>query len=762
MSKIARIQDNQVVTLGDFQNLAHLPRDMHDALVTTAIDAGKSYSGATVTKTATTTVTVAAPAFLYKDGALYSGSADPVAVDLLSVLPTAGNKRIVAMLLQAQEVNTDTQARDFEVDGSVYPPVMDPQATETITWRKANITYQVSDQAPSPVKPVVDAANTVIAWVTLTSTEVSSVEQNTDNRMNTLRTLDGRVVSLENWRAITQPVVDGLRSDVAKLVEASRGKTDRTFLGYMLEQLARINERVGIDAGASFSKTDYFLDTDDSDTDHINYVAKVEEGLRFADDNSDRSVLALETPGNTAFTVHGNGILLPKSGEDTVLSVVGKDSEIAMSNAGSQTIDYVLKTISRTRIRYGNSFLVCTNSQWWQTGRYDPVKGIFERDGETFEATFAEQHPSGNPNHSIKRLRKMWVDSYEEPYWAAVVTAASYTGNVNANSFQMPRSAWVTKIRIGLSRVDSGGDIRLLLCETRPDGSPDYDKALAAVTVAQADLKAYPEMTAFSVGPVYLEGGRRYAWATITAGNHWLAMVEGNKYAQGTFFTSTDGVWSQGNIAQDACFEVVVADFEAPRLVVNLNDWNLSGGVTDIDLDLEQIVPDGATITYEVQIEGDWYPVDFVASGNHPLYGLPASVNARMVLLGTTELMPGVKIGASYRRLSRPRTDTTHISEARTAPANVDEVHLTAVLEGFDNTPHDCTATLLVGGTFDTEETADSVSDQVLPDGSVRRTWVFTGLAPTTQWKRKIVLGTTSALSIFHVAELTDVAFPAA
>ena len=62
MSKIARIQDNQVVTLGDFQNLAHLPRDMHDALVTTAIDAGKSYSGATVTKTATTTVTVAAPA----------------------------------------------------------------------------------------------------------------------------------------------------------------------------------------------------------------------------------------------------------------------------------------------------------------------------------------------------------------------------------------------------------------------------------------------------------------------------------------------------------------------------------------------------------------------------------------------------------------------------------------------------------------------------------------------------------------------------
>lgn len=762
MSKIARIQDNQVVTLGDFQNLAKLPRDMHDALVKTAIDAGKSYSGATVTKTATTTVTVGAPAWLYKDGALYTGGADPVAIDLLAVLPTAGNKRIVAILLQAQELNTDTQARDFEVDGTVYPPVMDPQATETVTWRKANITYQVGDQAPSPVKPVIDAANTVIAWVTLSSTEVSLVEQSTANRMNTLRTIDGRVLSLESWRTVTQPVVDGLKADVAKLVEASRGKTDRTFLGYMLEQLARINERVGIDAGASFSKTDYFLDITDSDTDHINYVAKVEEGLRFADDNSDRSVLALETPGNTAFTVHANGMLLPKSGENTILSVVGKDSEIAMSNAGSQTIDYVLKTVSRTRIRYGNSKYVCTNTQWWQTGRYDPVKGIFERNGETFEVFGDYVGWNGQiRDHTIFRVRQFWVDTYEDPYWDAVVVSASYTGNVNANTFQMPRSGWVTKIPIGLSRVDTGGDIRLLLTETYPNGAPDYSKALASVTVAQANLKVYPEMTDFAVGPVYLEGGKRYAWATITAGNHWLAMVEGNKYAQGTFFTSTDGVWSQGNITQDACFEVVVADFEAPRLVVNLNDWNLSGGITDIDLDLEQIVPDGATVTYEVQIGGTWYPVDFVASGNHPLYGLPASVNARMVLLGTTELMPAVKIGGSYRTLSRPRTDTTHISEARTAPANVDEVHLVAILEGFDDTPHDCTATLLVGAGFATEETADSVSDVVLPDGSVRRTWVFTGLTPTTQWKRKMVLGTSSALSVFHVAELTDIAFPA-
>ena len=83
---------------------------------------------------------------------------------------------------------------------------------------------------------------------------------------------------------------------------------------------------------------------------------------------------------------------------------------------------------------------------------------------------FSEQHPSGNPHHSIKRLRRIWEDTYEEPYWDAVPVAASYTGNVNSNTFQMPRSAWVNKVRLGFSRSDSGGDVRLLLCEAFANG----------------------------------------------------------------------------------------------------------------------------------------------------------------------------------------------------------------------------------------------------------------------------------------------------
>lgn len=761
MTKISRISDNQVVTLADFQNLAELPRDALDALISTAIEAGASYAGGAATKTATTQVTVSAPVYLYKNGALYSyAEGQNTVIDFLGFLPTSGNKRYAAILAQAQTLNTDSQARDFEVDGSVYPPVMDPQPTETLVWRKANITYQLGDPAPSPIKPVVDAANTVLAWVTLSSTQVELVEQETTNRINTLRSVDGRLLAVETWRAKTEPVIEGLKSDVAKLLEASKAKTDRTFIGYMLEQIARLNERVGVDATASYSKTDYFLDETDSDTAHLSYVAKVQEGMRFADDNSDNSVLALETPGDTRFQVHASGLLLPKYTEGAVLSIVGKDSEVAISNAGSQTINYILKTVSRTRIRWGNSFKVCTNSQWWHSGRYDSITGIFQRNGETFLVD-QEDLRRALQNHTAIRLKQFWTDKYEDHYWEALVTAASYTGNVNSNTFAMPRSGWVTAFNLGFSRLDTGGDVRLILCETHADGSPNYAKALADVTVAVANLKLYPTLTKFPLKPTYLEGGKRYAWAVITAGNHWLAIVEGNKFAQGSFFTSTDGVWSQGNISQDACFEVLTAQFEAPRLVINLNDWNLSGGVTDVDLDIEQVVPDGASLTFEVQVGATWYPVEEVGPGNHPLYGLPAAVNARMTLLGTTDVMPGIFVGTSYRRLSRPRTNTTHISAVRTAPANVDEVHVVALLEHYVEANHDCVVKLLTGVSYATETTAASVTDVTLPDGTIRRTWVFTGFTPTTTWKRKTTFATTSALTVFHVAEMTDISFPA-
>lgn len=763
--KIARFATNQTAILTDFQNLANLPRAAQDALIRTAVsgDAASCYAGAAVSKTGTTKVSIAAPFFLFKNGALYSDDTGDNELDLLQYMPTSGNRRIIAILLQAQTIDTDTQPRDFEIDGSVFPPLMSPQPTATINWRRAVIAPQIGDQAPSPNRPVVDAANTVIAWVTLSSTEIVQVEQSISNRLNTLRVVDGRLKDIEAWRAQAEPTIEGLKTDVAKLLAAGAQKLDRKMVGYMLEQLARVSEKAGLPDGYSYSKADYFLDTEDSDLTHLQYVAKAEEGVRFADDNSTTDALALLTPGDTNIQTSASGIVLPKYSTKALLSIVGKDAEVALANGGSQTVNYVLKTISKTRVRYGAPFLVCTNAQWWASGRYDSVAGVFyATDGLSYSVEFAEQHPSGNPNHSIKRLRQIFVDTYEEPYWAATVVPASYNGQVGGNTFMMPRSGWIVGFRIGFSRIDAGGgDVRLGLCELLENGEPNYKACLAVTTVPHASLKVYPTLTDFMIDPVYGQGGKRYGWFVITPGNHWLAMVEGNKYAQGSYFVSTDGVWSQGNIAQDACFEMLVADFITPRLTLNLNNWNLSGGITGIDVLAKQVVPEGTSITYEVQIGGAWVSFAEVASGNSPLYGLPAALNARLVFNGTTDLMPGIKLNESYVTLSRPRTSGVHITKARTAPANVDEVHAVLVLEHYDEVNHDLTCKLLVGAGYATEVNPTATTDEVLPDGSVRRTFVWTGLTPTTTWKRKTVFSTTSALSVFLVSSATDISFPA-
>lgn len=755
MSRIARISDNQHVTLEDFLNLAKDPRNAMDDVILAAIERNAKYYGGTVTRTATTRVTVSTPVILFRLGEVYSRDDAPIEIDFLANLPTSGNQRYCAIVAQGETINDEAEARDFVVDATSNPPTVEAASTSIREYRRCNISVVVGTAAPTPVKPAIDAALTPIAYVLLTSTQVDPVvEQVTTSRITSLGEAVSRLLDVEAFRLRAEDLLNGLRSDIAKLQNASKGNTDLNLTGYMLEQIARLNEATGIGEDAALSATDFFLTDDDSDVQNVNYLARVEEGLRFDYANFDEMPLALLNPGDTRFIVHSNGLLLPKYNNQTLVSIVGRDNEAALSNAGSQNIAYTQRTESKTRIRWGNSKKVCTNSSWWKSGRYDQALGTFRRADETWEVSLEDR------NSKHRRLTQFWTDTYDEIYWDRLTTTASYVGNVCGQTFLMPRSAWVTKLRLGFSRVDTGGDVRVLICKATNAGAPDMDSVLGTATIAQASLKVFPALTEVPLTPVLLEVGQRYALVLITAGNHWLALATNNKYAQGTFFTSTDSAWFQGDIANDACFELIGAEFEAPRVSIDLDNWNLDGGLTDIDILATQVAIEPATITYEVRIGGVWTPVQDVGPGNHPLFGLPASVQARMILNGTTEMMPGIFMIRSHVTLSRPRTTALHVSTVRDPAVNVPHVEIIAVLEHYVEANHNCVASLLTGGTFATEIAASSTSDQVLTDGSIKRRWIFSGLTPLNNYKRKISLATTSALSVFHVAELTDVAYP--
>lgn len=761
---IQNFAEDQQLSLADAQALARDPRDLADALAKTAIESGTAYAGGTVAKTGGTRVTVATPLYLYVAGALFSREdAGGIEIDLLSVLPVAGNKRIVAIVLQGQESDDAVEERDFLVNAATEEVEARPTATRVS--RRALVATVAGAAAPDPTKPVIDAALLPLAYVTLSPTEVlvDGIEQVTANRLATLRAVDGRLQTVEIWRDATQPVIDGIKSDVAGLAGLTSGKVSRQLFAHLMENVARLNERIGLAGEPALAVTDYFLDTSQSDVEDPVYLAKVEEGLRFDDAHLDTLTLALNTPADGRILVHGDGLILPHYVHQTLMSVWGKDAEQALSNAGAQTVEYKKRTVARKRLRWGQVFKICTNNAFWQTGRYDPVTHIFSREGDTF---IVLNPAKALANHQHVRLQKFWYDTYNEIYWDTILVTASYTGNVAGQTFLMPSTRWVTHLNLGFSRLDSSGAVRLMITRVNDAGAPDPKNVLSDVNIPFASLKLYPARTEVNIPPILLKGGERYAIVLSTPANHWAAMVQGNKYGQGTFFLSTDGSWFQGNIAIDMAFELVCARFDVPQLTVALDNWHLDGGLGAVDLSVETITPEVAgaivAMAFEARVGGAWYTIGEVGEGtNHPLFGQPSSVDARMTFIGTTDVMPGIVLPNSQVTLSRSRTAFTHVSTERLTPVAVDEVHLVATMEGWDGAHHTIDARLLTGPTFATTVSPSATTDEVLPDGSLRRTWVFAGLTPLTSFKRKFIGGTDSALSVFHVAEATDFAFPA-
>ena len=460
MEKIVTLATKQKLTLDDANNLGLYARDSLDHVVFDAIVPNAKYAGGSVSISGTTKVTVATPVRLYREGRIYGNEIDGgIEVDLIGSLPTSGFKRYVALTLTGSAQPDATEERDFLVNAVTRETQAQPTPTRNIRLAAVNVIAGAS--AVDPAQPAIPSEHLVIAYALLTPTAVSSVTQVTNNRLASIVDIDGRLRIVEEWKDITQPIIDGMRSDIAKLQQASTGNQSKGMTIYILEQIARLTDRVGIDAAAAFSKSDWFLDTDDSLLTDPQYVAKVEEGLRFADANREESSPVLSNPSDTKFVVASDGLLLPSYTEAAIVSNIGKDSEIALSNAGSQTTTVTKRTVSKTRVRWGSTYTVCTNSALWQTGRYDPTTNILTAaSGETYNVLDPQ---NANINHVFIRLQQFWTDSYEEIYWDTVVTTNDYVGNVCAQSFLAPRAAWITGVNLGLSRLDTQGDLRVAI-----------------------------------------------------------------------------------------------------------------------------------------------------------------------------------------------------------------------------------------------------------------------------------------------------------
>jgi len=785
MERKVNIQDWQKVTVEDFNNFGLFPRSSFDHIVVDTLIPGMAYTGFTTVQTAPAVVTVGNGRLYHNGLVFYNDSEGGASLDLLGVLPVV-TRRYVGVVVWGQEIETDTEPRTFLTDPVTRATVARVVSTENRRW--ANISTVIGAEGPDPQPPSIASNTLAVAWILLDSTGIVSITMVEENRAPNLNDLDNRMNEMDAWRLQTASRLDTLATDMAALAARLNGTASMKFTLKIASDVARVKEKVGLPDTYSMWGADHFLTDDESDKANVDYLAKVEEGVRFPNAAERDAQFSLLNPMDPAVINQAN-FVLPVYDQVVRLEVLGKDSEMSISQYQYQTISWELCAKTRTRIRWGTPFVVCSNGVWWwapaghdygtnvgmppaQVGGYtpntdliyDPIRNILTRpsSGETFQILDVMD----NPNHTVLRLVQFWVDEIVDSYyWRQVVTIEGLSGSIVSQTYLNSQGGWLTGIDIFFTKIATTGDVHCIVCECNEAGAPNFKRAIARSTLTADRLRAAPNATKFDFLPTYLAKGNRYAIVLQTPGNHFVALVHNNKFAQGSMFQSSDGAWSVGDLTKDLSFRLYFAKFRATMCTTQLTSLELNGGITAIDLNFDSTRPPGTQINFEVQIGGNWMPLGYYHSGN-PLVALPPLLPFRVNLVGTTDEMPGFGVAANSRSLtSRPRSDYRHISIARTTPGPVTTVYCDFRLESWRGAPyHTFLPRLLTGAGYTTVRTPSLIADEVDPDDPtvlVRScTWNLAALGGTaiTAYKIRMEGTTDNVNACYLVGERIDVA----
>jgi hypothetical protein len=781
MERKVNIQDWQKVTVEDFNNFGLFPRYSFDHIVSDVLIPDMAFTGFTVVQTAPAVVTVGNGRLYHNGHVFYNDSEGGASLDLLGILPVV-TRRYVTVVVWGQEIETDTEPRTFLTDPVTRATVARVVSTENRRW--ANISTVVGAEGPDPMPPSVASNTLAVAWILLDSTGIVSIQMIEDHRAPNVRDLDARMNENDAWRSRTASRLDTLATDLAALAARLNGTAPMKFVLKMAADIARAKEKTGLPDNYTSWGADHFLTTDESDMLHVDMIAKVEEGVRFSDAAQRDSQIGLLNPMDPAVVNQAN-FVLPAYTEVARLEVVGNDSELSISQHQYQTIQWELCTKTRTRIRWGTPFVVCSNGVWWWAPAghdygtntdqnryvggytpntdliYDPIRNILTRGNETFQILDVMD----NPDHTVLRLVQFWTDEIiDSYYWRQIVTVEGLAGSVISQTFLNSQGGWLTSVDLFFTRIASTGDVHVLVCECNQAGAPDFQKVIGRTTVAAALLRTWPNSTRASLLPTYLAKGARYAVVLQTPGNHFVSLVHNNKFMQGSLFTSSDGAWSAGDLTKDLAFRMNFARFNTNRCTVQLLSLELNGGIAAMDLNFDSTRPPGTVIQFEVQVSGDWKPLGYYHGGN-PLNALPPLLPFRVTLIGTTDEMPGLGVASNSRSLTtRPRPDFRHISTARTMPSPVNTVYADFRLESWRGPPyHTFTPRLLVGAGYTGVQTPSLIEDEVDPDDPtvmVRRcTWSMAALggAPVSAYKIRMEGTTDNVLATYLVGERIDI-----
>jgi hypothetical protein len=750
------IHENQQITAVDLNNVGEFPRKSLDHVVNDAVDNTRKFTGFPVIASGPLQVSVGGGRFYNQGKVFFRDEEGGVSLSLADYVPLV-TKRIVTVAIWGQEVMTAVQPRTFLTDADTSTTEAEAVATESRRHAEANLAGGTEAVEPQP--PALDANVLAVAYITMTPGGIESIVAVEDNRLASVKDNRTRIKALEVWRNYAGARLDTLASDLAGLAARTRGMVSRTDFNEVAADVARLKDIADLPVDLSSYGADHFLDMRDSDDTHPDWLCRVEEGIRFPAAQQHLAQIAILNQFDANVKIV-DGFMLPKYTEVARIAVVGNDSEFSLSQYSYQTVQIDELTRTRTRTRYGQTYLYCTNAAFWKSGDYNQAQEIFSRGGENYEVI--EWIAGIYGPRSFARIRQFWVDTWEESYTEARTITHSVSGSISGQTFLNAQDGWLTRIRLPFTKAAGTGDVHVLVTETTA-GAPDLSRVIARVTVAAEDLKVLPLKTSVPIGPVHLTAGR-YGIVWVTAGNHFMALVHDNKYLEGSFFQCTDGAWFQGDLTRDVPLELLFAEFASPRVEVQMQPITLENGIANIDILAESIAPAGTEIHYEVQINSVWRRLGHEVG---LLNGLPALLPFRIVFLGTTDIHAGIALGAPSTVTSwRPRTDFQHVTKTISLTELCDEIEVRVQVEWWDNARHNVDCNLLTGVGFAAVVANTSVEERLLPDLSNaqdRREYRFRFSlgTPIDEFKIHIEGETNNALVTFHVSERVYIAWPA-
>lgn len=739
------IRPRQQFLDGDASNMQNYTRSSLDEAFRATVGGSKRFYGFLTEKTGPAEIRIA-QGLLYAAGPIHGRDA-PAIIDMIAQLPVAAQKK-AAVVAWATETDTDIERRNFRTD--VTTNAVEPQDVAMRRARIANVDVVYGQESANPQLPPIDAGYVHIATVTLSTTGVELVEMNDPARLKSTQDIFSLAEQIDLWRQITAPLLLTLRTDIAALADKLRASASSIAMEQLLYDVALLKDTVGIDEDAVSYGADRYLNLDKMDLAHAQSDCRVEEGIRANWDNITEQALQLFNPLDPAAKVdQPTGMLLPKYAEEVRILVEGFAGDIALNQYASQAVTLKQRTITRTRIRYGQSMTVCTNAQWWRSGQYDPASGIMRRAGETWEVAQADR-ANAVINHKMVRVTQFWTDTWQEPYWDAITTQTTINGAVIGQTMLDAQGGWYLGQDFAFTQIAADGPVTMAVCEVTA-GAPDVTKVIASVTKQPADLKPYPQWTRFGIPAIYRERGKRYATVLISQGSHRVALADNNAYLNGSLFYSSDGGWFTGDLTRDLLFRAIYARFDNPRAVIEMTPVSLAGGITDLDFLYESIAPEGTSIDWEIQPEGQatW---SRLAGGEAQslLYNKPALVKLRAVFNGTADVQPMLKLTNSRLRATRSKSGFTGVSQQINLPAPANSITVISYLGYFHGPDHTASIKLITGAG---DVTASVVEDKPADQG-IRRKTTFNLGAPVSNFRIKHTGTAVSDRDLFQINEM--------